>query len=266
MENEHRLRFPDLLPHYLKFSERLKSTIKNSDKSNTKLIEIGCGAGDVTAAFLDLGYDAYGTDIEFKDGPKIKDLVLNGRVLKIGQRDLSRKTLSVKRELYRIPFPDETFDISFSESTIEHVENLDDFVSEAARVTKSNGLSIHYFPSKFALIEPHIGIPFGGILKSKLYYRIMINFGFSFKRYQNSRGPQDCIDFINSATFYHNRSFYIRLFQKNNFELIYDGPEGIIEAKAEAGNKLAKFIRKYKFLILLFKYFRSNVYIFRKKQ
>ena len=248
----------------MEFSKKLAAVLQQKDKHQFKLLEIGCGAGDVTADLIAQGYDAYGADIEFKEGPMLKELIKQGKIFKIGKEDLNRRNLNAHREFYCLPFDDEQFDMTFSESTVEHVENLEDFVAEAARVTKLGGVSIHYFPSKFSIIEPHIGIPLGGIIKNKFYYFIMIKFGLSFKRYRTISGPQECLDFMNSATFYQRRSFYIHLFEKNNFELLHDGPEGIIQAKAEAGNRLARIIRKSKFLILLFKYLRSNVYIFRK--
>ncbi len=45
-----------------------------------------------------------------------------------------------------IPFIDEYFDLVFSSSVLEHIENLDNTLSEVARVLKYGGLTIHSVP------------------------------------------------------------------------------------------------------------------------
>ena len=49
--------------------------IKQSFNKNTKILDFGCGSGDLVQELLDLGYDAYGTDIRFKDGKSRKNLI-----------------------------------------------------------------------------------------------------------------------------------------------------------------------------------------------
>lgn len=46
-----------------------------------------------------------------------------------------------------IPFPDASFDIVFSSNVLEHVVDLDQVLSETARVLKPGGVSIHVLPS-----------------------------------------------------------------------------------------------------------------------
>ena len=259
-----RIRFTEILSYYLVSNMKLSKIIAKDKKSEIKFLEIGCGAAEVTADLLDSGYDSFGIDVEFKPSKKLDLMISLNRVKKIGSDNLLRTSVAILKDEYIFPHKDNTFDISFSESTVEHVENLKEFASENSRVLKKGGVTIHYFPSKFSIIEPHIGIPLGGIIHSKFYYLIMINLGLSFKRYRSKFGHIECYDFIEKGTFYRSRKEYIKTFGNYGFRHLSDDAHGVILAKVARGSKLAKIISRSKILKYLFKYFRSNVYIFEK--
>lgn len=50
-----------------------------------------------------------------------------------------------------LPFSDGELDMIVSSSVLEHLENLENFVNESARVLRPGGLFIHVFPSRYAL-------------------------------------------------------------------------------------------------------------------
>lgn len=259
-----RIRFNDVFYNCNKRVEELGHFIDSySPRSNLKMLEIGCGGGDVTSKFRDQGFDCHGIDVEFKEGDKIESLINLGYVKKIGDTNLNRQTISTNPD-YKFPHDDETFNFAFSESTIEHVENINEYVSENSRILKKDAYCIHYFPSKFSIIEPHIGIPLGGIIHNKFYYFVMIKLGLSFPRYRHSNGHKECYDFIKFATFYRTKKEIINVFKEYSLAFICQCPESVIEIKAHNGSKLAKIIMSSKVLIKLFAIIRSNVYIFRK--
>ena len=69
-----------------------------------------------------------------------------------------------------IPFPDLSFDLVISDQVFEHVQEQEKAFREIHRVLKEGGLSIHVIPAKWQIIEPHIYVPFGGLIKSYSYY------------------------------------------------------------------------------------------------
>jgi SAM-dependent methyltransferase len=57
-------------------------------------------------------------------------------------------------------YPDSSIDFVISNQVLEHVKDLQHFLSEVGRVLKDGGVSVHLFPIGHNLVEPHIRIPF----------------------------------------------------------------------------------------------------------
>ena len=157
--------------------------IKKQFDKNVSILDFGCGAGGLVQEMVDLGYDAYGTDIRFKDGKSRDRLIEQNRLVLIENIE-SRS--NIDSGAYKIPFNDERFDIVISDNTIEHVNNLEQYVSESRRVLKRNGIFYCYFPSRFKMIEPHVGVPLGGIINNKLYYKLCQKIGLCGKNIKSA--------------------------------------------------------------------------------
>lgn len=109
-----------------------------------KILDFGCGAGQLVKELRSLGYDAYGCDV-FLDSKTESE---NGFLKKITM------------EPYKIPFGDGQFDIITSTSVLEHAQNTPECFYEIARVLKPGGYALHLLPGKFYLpTEPHIYVP-----------------------------------------------------------------------------------------------------------
>lgn len=108
--------YPDELAKYLYH--------RFSMQPGMKFLDNGCGRGDFLAAFGKLGLETYGTDIV--QGCKQTQLV-----------DLNQG---------KLPFPEETFDVVFSKSVIEHIEKQEHYMQEMKRVLKDDGLLIILVP------------------------------------------------------------------------------------------------------------------------
>lgn len=65
------------------------------------------------------------------------------------------------------PFPDNYFDLVFSNQVLEHVETIDFLFSQLSRILKPSGISLHLYPSRRILIEPHCKIPFVHLLPNR---------------------------------------------------------------------------------------------------
>ena len=95
-----------------------------------KLLEPGCGRGEFLNNFKDLGLDVFGVDISpeavaFENG-------------------LDVKLCDVENE--KLPFNNNTFDVIYSKSFIEHLYYPEKYLEEAYRVLKSNGILLTLVP------------------------------------------------------------------------------------------------------------------------
>lgn len=99
-------------------------------KKGSKILDIGCGDGTITAIFSSLGMDVYGLDISDSSKKLIGD--------KLSICDLSKKPY---------PHEDGAFDFIFSKSVVEHMNNPDILIEEAYRLLKPGGVFICMTPS-----------------------------------------------------------------------------------------------------------------------
>lgn len=96
-------------------------------KKNMRILDFGCGNGEMVLAFLSLGYDTYGVDII--DCPSLDA----SHYKKIGFNP------------YQIPYSEDSFDLVYSSSVFEHTQNTEECFREIYRVLKWGGqLSMLY--------------------------------------------------------------------------------------------------------------------------
>ena len=99
-------------------------------KKGMKMLEPGCGRGEFLNNFKKMGLDAVGVDIS----PEAANFT-NGLDIKI---------CDVENE--KLPFNDNTFDVIYSKSFIEHLYYPERYLEEAFRVLKSGGILITLVP------------------------------------------------------------------------------------------------------------------------
>jgi ubiquinone/menaquinone biosynthesis C-methylase UbiE len=183
----------------------------NSKTPGAKILDYGCGSGDVVAAGRKQGLNIYGAEI-FYGGAKTKQEVerlgLLGdeiRVIKDG----------------KLGFDDECFDIVLNNQVFEHVEDLDAVLSEIERVMKKGAVLLCLFPANDVIREGHIGIPFVHWFpkdsSARWYYTLClrsIGLGFFKKGKSRSQWTKDQLDWIDKYTFYRNKKRVFKSFEK----------------------------------------------------
>ena len=133
----------------------------NIISTDAYILDFGCGDGHRVYQLLENGYkNSFGFDkgncAEAKDPLILKN-----------EQDSTYFKFS---DDGNIPYPDNYFDLIISDYVIEHVLEQEKTFSEIYRVLKKGGVSIHIMPAKWQMIEPHIYVPLGGLIKSYTYY------------------------------------------------------------------------------------------------
>ena len=124
-------------------------------KKSQKILEVGCGAGSMTAHLHQQGFNIIGTDLskdllEYaqKTHPKTKFVLMNGESL---------------------DFEDESFDIVMSFDVIEHIPDTKQHFKEVHRVLKKGGKYIFVTPNKIVNL-PYCIVKDKSLTKWKNYH------------------------------------------------------------------------------------------------
>jgi len=116
---------------YAKYTDTLMT-----GRAGDRVLDVGCGAGQVVGQLTEAGYEAYGVDVS---EPNI---------------ERARK-FSDRCQLYdgrRLPFADGHFASVGALNVLEHVEEPEAFIAELVRVTASNGRIVISSPNFFRVL------------------------------------------------------------------------------------------------------------------
>ncbi len=115
-----------------------------------RILDYGCGAGELVAAARAAGLDMTGADI-FYGGSQSR-----------AEAEKTRRLGVILQEMRGglLPFASAEFDVVVNNQVLEHVEDLEAALQEIHRVLKPGGTVLSIFPSRDVFREGHIGIPF----------------------------------------------------------------------------------------------------------
>jgi len=116
---------------YAKYSDALCDV-----QPSSKILDVGCGVGQVVQRLIEFGHEAYGVEISEPNIAKAKEI-------------------SPLCQLYdgaTLPFNDGTFDSAGALNVLEHVEQPETFITELVRVVKPGGRIILSSPNFFRVI------------------------------------------------------------------------------------------------------------------
>jgi SAM-dependent methyltransferase len=183
------------------------------------ILDFGCGHGELVDAYRDAGFQAFGADV------------------KIERPSEWLRVIGVVDGKYRIPFPGDTFDFICSNSVLEHVEDLDTALSEMQRVLKPGGTALHFFPARGRPIEPHVFVPFGGMIQTKAWLTLWALLGVR-NGYQHRlpalQVAQRNYAYLHGQTFYRAKADLGRQFRRYFRSVVFADQQLIASSYGQA--------------------------------
>jgi SAM-dependent methyltransferase len=130
------------------------------------ILDYGCGSGRFTYGYLDSGYpNSFGYDVKNYLSLRSPEDIRHFRF------DENQGPADSYPRMSAVPWPDDTFDFVFATTVFEHVMDPKVAYREIVRVLKPGGLFLNDFPSKWNPIEPHMFVPFGGVIQNRLWFK-----------------------------------------------------------------------------------------------
>jgi SAM-dependent methyltransferase len=114
-----------------------------------RLLDFGCGAGEVFEIALQSGFDAYGVD-------SFSDVWVQYAERAAALGDRIRHVLDGAA----LPFPDSWFDVVVCNQVMEHIAEPAFVIAEFSRVLRADGVLVAIFPTREIVVEPHLKAPF----------------------------------------------------------------------------------------------------------
>ncbi len=198
--------------NYLYFLDYVK---KNFDYKKIKVLDFGCGKGEIVELLLENDIDVVGLDVyEYNDD------------LKKEKSDIfeDKKIIPVKINT-KFPFEDNTFDLIISNMVFEHVENIKFTASELNRVLKKDGAMYHHFPCKDTWREGHVLITFSHWFsknsKVRYYYMYLmrlLGFGMTRPQYKTTKDfVKDSCRILDDLCCYRKKKEILKYFSNYTF-------------------------------------------------
>jgi ubiquinone/menaquinone biosynthesis C-methylase UbiE len=216
--------------------------------TEAKILDYGCGAGEVVLAGRKHGLDIYGADVFYKGSNRrktVEEIGLLGNII----QEINDG---------RLQFDNGYFDLILSNQVFEHVENIDAVLAEINRVMKKGATLVCLFPSKKVIREGHIGIPFVHWFskgsQTRYYYTLILrSIGFGYLKGEESiaQWTRDKLDWIDKYTIYREENEIFRSFSQY-FEISEIEDDYIRFRLSKMNNVINSVLRRFVFLQKLF--------------
>ena len=202
-----------------------------------RLLDFGCGAGEVVELARTAGFDSWGVD-SFADGWG----GIYGHAA--GQQD-GRILRIVAGE--PLPFDDASFDVVVTNQVFEHLKDPAATAGEIARVLRPDGVLVAIFPTREVVIEPHLRSPFvhwfrTGSPAQKWALRVCHWLGLSNdpRRRRNDWADRE-MEALRDLVSYRDEIDTIAMFEPN-FELVARAEAALLLDRAANSRALKRFL------------------------
>lgn len=167
---------------------RLLGEIGRPLSPGAMVLDFGCGEGGLVEAFVERGFDAHGCDFPEELGT-------------------SERLLAIERP-YRLPYSDATFACVLSNQVFEHVQDYPLALAELLRVLAPTGTSLHIFPARYCLREPHTFVPLATVIQSRWWLALWAALGVR-NQFQEGKSAREVTE-LNYAFLRDHTTYYTR--------------------------------------------------------
>lgn len=214
--------------------------------SGARVLDFGCGAGEMVAEYCAAGYDAFGCDL---------------RITKESER-----LRTIAAATGSLPFADASFDFVFSDQVMEHVQDHQRAFAEIARVLKPRATSLHIFPAKLKPTEAHVFVPLGGLLQSRWWLTVWALCGIR-NSFQQGKGFREVVAL--NAAYLRNHTNYlsqaeIKRAVASSFDKLVFAERYLIKHSYGGARHLYPLARVLPFVAALYSTFYSRVIFVQK--
>ena len=184
------------------FDRAIREIARPERSGRIRVLDFGCGSGELVVHLLGLGYDAHGCDIV----PAPEGSAAAQRLRRI------------EAAPYRLPFDDASFDVVVSASVLEHARNPEEYLNEIRRVLSHGGTAMHLLPGKWYLpSEPHLLVPLANYFYPRCPSWWFAAWALLGRRHPDHKGlgwreaAKACRDFYDNGVFYLSTREHERL-------------------------------------------------------
>lgn len=189
----------DKFLNYMSYEEK-----SINPKNKLKILDIGCGTGELVVLMNMLGHEAYGIDLHREHLDLAKILASENEI---------DESIFIYNDRNILPFEDNHFDLITSFSVFEHLEDevLEWMLPELNRICR--GCIFTLVPNPIKPIDDHTGLAFLGHLNRRIAITYIKLRGSKYHYSISRSGEWD--------VYYRYLGKITKLFNKNFFELDY---------------------------------------------
>lgn len=236
----------DLTARHLELHRNILRELGHTLETGARVLDFGCGAGNMVEEYCAAGYEAFGCDIRVAHESE-------------RMRTIDERTCS-------LPFADATFDFVFSDQVLEHVQDHVRAFAEIERVMKPGAISLHIFPAKLKPTEGHVFVPLGGLIQSRWWLTLWASLGVR-NSFQKGKGVREVVelnsDYLRTRTNYLSRS-QIKEAVSTSFDNLEFAERQMIKHTYGKARHIYSLVRVFPVIASLYSSFYSRVIFLRK--
>ena len=221
----------------LKRLDFIVDSIRSHDKPIRKILEVGCGNGNICLALASLGYSVVGMDI---DEESIHNAKLKNKFDNLNFEVRDAKNVPTEND----------FDVVICSETLEHLDFPEEMVQKCSQILDLGGLLISTVPNGFGPRESLITKPVQYLKKTALR-NVLIKFkqslGYEQGTVQSSNFHLEHVQFFSKKeifSIHEKTNFELRTFRKADmFERVF--PYSLFTKKIIALQKLDCWLADY---------------------